>query len=1116
LPLPEAPDGAIVKDSWKSSISAIDIPVSAGNVQLKGSLNSCIVDARSWGQPQFEFRLLPTHWTGSFNQSSLSFTLVVPQAGGAAPLPASDSGSLQQDDNGSFTFASTKFGLLLQGAGFVKGAANVNVDSGFPTQSGNTWETQGFVALPDGQAVHLTERITKQAQGYAVEIKLTSPTPIKAQNTALVAALPSSFYAGKSISYNGGAESLPVTVGHAMIPAHWKGGISFIDIPTPNGGVRLSGNLTSGVADERNWGVQQFGLRLMFNRVPADLSGFTEATLKFSISTSGEARMSPPYLPGSDGSVRVPLNLSAWDLPPPWAAATAVEPGIEPNNPVFKIVSYHADWGYQPTLLILYPREIARVVFFGRIKATKVTAGPQFYMMAQAHIQFLDDRGEMVGDWPAGTNATGTTDWIPFKQDLTCPRGTRVAKLIVGLCMSTGTAAFDGMQIKAYDQDGNVVAPIPTPKEVRTDTTGWWQFSPGQEDTTRPLVIDMSQYIPAPAGKFGSVTVRDGHFAFANGKRVKFWGAGAANWCPAKADSDRIAQTLVRDGVNLVRFHGMDAQNRPESIFDPTSDRTDRLDPVKLDRMDYHFANLKKHGVYVDLNLLTKRRYLPGDGVMDSDKLPEGGKCAALFDRRLIDLQKDYDRLLLTHVNPYTRLAYKDDPAVALVEIINETSLFNLRFMGGIPASYENELNDQFKQWCAQNSVTQPADPIVKLLDRKTLEAVRFASFVESSYYHEMYDYLKKDIGVKALVTGTSFAHEVDEKRIANQMDFVDAHAYHDNPSGGWTPTADFDNRPLVKTSPNIVDDLAIEAIAGKPFTVSEWNTCWSNQYVTEGPFIMGACVGLQDWDAPMVFNVSGAGWQQRMNDCFEDDSKPHVMAPFIASALSYYRGDIRPGPLKQVNLDIAGIGATTGDLYHVTRADTASDILTHRDRISIAAKPGRQQQTAAIIAESNVAVADQIHWDTKQGLFVLNTPALQGVVGFTDGQAVNTNDVAIQIRNPFAQVIVTSLSGSPIRSSKHLLITATAQAENSYEVYRLFYKGLVSIGDAPILMEPVHASITLKAIGDALPSAYILDWYGRRTHETLPVSRRAEARYNIDIGARPGAWFEIVYGPKP
>ncbi|RLI07055.1 hypothetical protein DRO42_08635, partial [Candidatus Bathyarchaeota archaeon] len=44
---------------------------------------------------------------------------------------------------------------------------------------------------------------------------------------------------------------------------------------------------------------------------------------------------------------------------------------------------------------------------------------------------------------------------------------------------------------------------------------------------------------------------------------------------------------------------------------------------------------------------------------------------------------QNYVNDVLTHVNPYTGLAYKDDPALVLVELVNENYLTR-RWAGGV------------------------------------------------------------------------------------------------------------------------------------------------------------------------------------------------------------------------------------------------------------------------------------------------------------------------------------------------------------------------------------------------------------------------------------------------
>jgi len=58
------------------------------------------------------------------------------------------------------------------------------------------------------------------------------------------------------------------------------------------------------------------------------------------------------------------------------------------------------------------------------------------------------------------------------------------------------------------------------------------------------------------------------------------------------------------------------------------------------------------------------------------EQLENAAKPYTNFDPRLIELHKKFSYDLTTHVNPYTKLAYKDDPAVVLMEFANENDLF--------------------------------------------------------------------------------------------------------------------------------------------------------------------------------------------------------------------------------------------------------------------------------------------------------------------------------------------------------------------------------------------------------------------------------------------------------
>ena len=57
-------------------------------------------------------------------------------------------------------------------------------------------------------------------------------------------------------------------------------------------------------------------------------------------------------------------------------------------------------------------------------------------------------------------------------------------------------------------------------------------------------------------------------------------------------------------------------------------------------------------------------------------------KALTYFNPRLIELQKEYARQLLTHRNPYTGNEYRHEPAVAIVELVNENSIVESWFSG--------------------------------------------------------------------------------------------------------------------------------------------------------------------------------------------------------------------------------------------------------------------------------------------------------------------------------------------------------------------------------------------------------------------------------------------------
>lgn len=201
------------------------------------------------------------------------------------------------------------------------------------------------------------------------------------------------------------------------------------------------------------------------------------------------------------------------------------------------------------------------------------------------------------------------------------------------------------------------------------------------DDASEGTVTNVSHLNRGPAGSGGFIVARDGHFVeSATGLRVRFLATNlsAEEAFPHREDAEKIAARMAKLGINLVRMHHLQNAWRDDdgTIWLPGRPHYD-VDPDQLDKLDYLIAALKKHGIYTNMNLSTTRDYIPELGFPESvnDIGFSYEKKIDKVNQRMIELQKDYAAKVLDRVNPHTGLSYREDPALAFIEINNENSL---------------------------------------------------------------------------------------------------------------------------------------------------------------------------------------------------------------------------------------------------------------------------------------------------------------------------------------------------------------------------------------------------------------------------------------------------------
>lgn len=128
---------------------------------------------------------------------------------------------------------------------------------------------------------------------------------------------------------------------------------------------------------------------------------------------------------------------------------------------------------------------------------------------------------------------------------------------------------------------------------------------------------------------------------------------------------DQDIHHFARLGFDLFRVHVWDTE-----ISDTLGNL---LDNEHLDAFDYLLAELKKRNFNVVLTPIA----FWGNGWPEPDFATPGfsakyGKEACLTNEAAIQAQERYLDAFVRHVNPYTGLAYKDDPAIVAFEVSNE------------------------------------------------------------------------------------------------------------------------------------------------------------------------------------------------------------------------------------------------------------------------------------------------------------------------------------------------------------------------------------------------------------------------------------------------------------
>ncbi len=689
-------------------------------------------------------------------------------------------------------------------------------------------------------------------------------------------------------------------------------------------------------------------------------------------------------------------------------------------------------------------------------------------------------------------------------------------------------------------------------------------FSVDWRDNADSL-INVSFLLDAPAGKDGFLRTSNGHLAKPNGERFRIWGVNftGASCFPSKRDAPVVAQHLARFGINCVRFHFLDS-NWSASVFVKGRDDTRALDERQLDLWDYFVAELKRRGIYTNINLNVGRNYRKGDGVRDYEYLGLA-KVVNYFDRRVQQLHKEYAEQLLTHYNPYTKSQYRHEPAVATIELVNENSIveawFSDRLLGkntekrpgtwsDITASYANQLTEKYNTWLAGRlsraelkalrkiAGVGEDEPVSRLTKSQFAAAPRkrfhleaaFYMDLERNYFEAMYSFLKEDLGVRFLIVGTSdHGHSKSGYPLltsTSQMDIVDGHVYWQHPSYSTDPrtnrrTFSIKNTPMVNDPFNsTIVQLSRSAVAGKPYTVSETNHPFPSEYACEGIGILAAYSAFHDWDGIYLYTFEHKNpeeWKSKIAGHFDIRADPVKMCNIAACAAMFLRGDVRPA-LETVRRSYSidqvreGIRLPYSERTYFTPGFSLAIPLRHATRIGgfddlqgQHPKAGRSSPTVTDTGE-----LAWYHSEKQDGFVTVETERSQALLGFVKGCDCQLKNLSATVENEFCSIILTSLDGQPISHSRRLLLVTTARSANTGMIWNEKRTTLSDWGSAPTVIEPVKGKIFLRNLEPSQRIEMVpLDGSGKPLGDSTST-RNEQGDHALRVGEQPTMWYLI------
>ncbi len=692
------------------------------------------------------------------------------------------------------------------------------------------------------------------------------------------------------------------------------------------------------------------------------------------------------------------------------------------------------------------------------------------------------------------------------------------------------------------------------PEFRKADRNGW--------DVQADSALDLSFLLePGPAGKHGFLRDnRKGGVEFEHlpGVPQRFNGFNTQllhfTSTLKREEIPEFSRKIRRSGYNCLRLsipYNSDFKDADGRVF---------LAPEKLDFMDRFIAEMKRNGIYI--------QFILGIGSFGKETnqyawINMNNLKLRMFlgDPEVRAFYRELNTVLLNHVNPYTGIAYRNDPVFLSMECYNEQELGIERWQSA-PPELRNEFQSRFNAF-------RKARTLRGIQESEEAAFTEFRMELETEtirWYREVL----RSIGWKGLITQYNYSKRLAESSIRfRESDLLTFNTYFCHPGGNWSNgTGHVLQHSSIGSGALYMRNMAGSRLNGRPLLITKHNHCFWNPHQYEDALLFPAYASFQDFSAVFV-HERGSGLIPRnpVLTPFSIDTNPVSLANEVLNALIFLRKDATPAR-HRIQLSVSehffrrnASGAVSSNQtllsllcgfsidfpnlptrYPTQRADfrlpaaDASGVFIDPWFSNVMDSKTNSFPLESAVAElrKNKILPEDNRTDLRKSIFesdtgeillkrrekelILRTSRTEGIAA-PAGTSKKLSILHIGKLPCNATVAISSLDGKSLEKSTRLLLCLITRAVNSGMEWKDGGKRLKQLGTPPVLLQTGSFPLALQRNDFSSATLFPLSINGIRRAPLSPTPDGSTWKWTIDTAALPDGptpFFEIIREKKP